>query len=134
MGFILSIILWALRPIATLATFIVVFFTHAKKRGYWRVINEYWFENALDGDIYSNHAYRTLWNLIFRNKHGYKFGVRGETISSALGKNQRDKTLTWFGWFMVGVLWVADLRWLWKKTRKNYIESGGHCLMSIKDN
>ena len=39
---------------------------------------------------------------------GYQFGVIGETISSALGKNQRDKTLTTTGKILVFILDFLD--------------------------
>ena len=43
---------------------------------------------------FGNRNYRTLWNDIFKKPEGYKFGVDGEMMSSALGKNEVDKTLT----------------------------------------
>ena len=45
-------------------------------------------------DIWANFEFRTLWNTKLRIDGGYEFGKTGETISSALGKNERDKTLT----------------------------------------
>ena len=59
-----------------------------------------------------------------RLKNGYKFGNVNETISSALGKNQRDKTLSWFGWLIVYILWAIDYKY-WKK--------GGHSMNSIME-
>jgi len=38
----------------------------------------------------------------------YKFGDVRETISSALGKNQRDKTLTLFGKLVCNILNFLD--------------------------
>ena len=58
-----------------------------------------------------------LW-FLFKTKDGYKFGNFNETISSALGKNQRDKTLTKCGKILVSILDFLD---------KN------HCQKSIKD-
>jgi hypothetical protein len=133
MGFILSIIAYCLFGIVALVNFPVVMIKYVKKHGFFRVMNDYWFTNALELDIFGNYTYRTTWNVLFRKNNGYKFGRRGETISSVLGKNQRDKTLTIVGWIMVGILWVADIRWIKKSTRKNYIQSSGHCLMSIKE-
>jgi len=49
---------------------------------------------------------------------GYEFGKTGETISSALGKNQRDNTLTNCGKILVTILDFLD---------KN------HCKKSIKE-
>ena len=47
---------------------------------------------ALDG--FANRNYRTFWNSYLIKETGYKFGVEGEMISSALGKNEVDKTLS----------------------------------------
>ena len=62
-----------------------------------------------------------MWKLIcniMRLRNGYKFGNVNETISSALGKNQRDKTLSWFGKIICLILDTLD---------KN------HCKKSIND-
>ena len=56
-----------------------------------------------------------LFNKVLINEKGYRFGDIRETISSVLGKNQRDKTLTKTGKVLV---WVLD---------KN------HCEKSIED-
>ena len=58
-----------------------------------------------------------LW-FLFKTKDGYKFGNFNETISSALGKNERDKTLSKTGKLLVKILDFLD---------KN------HCIKSIKE-
>lgn len=78
----------------------------------------YWLSSALSLDIYANREFRTLWNKYLRTKDGYKFGVNGETISSALGKNERDGTLTETG---------KKLVWILNKLDDN------HCMKSIDD-
>ena len=55
-------------------------------------------------DIFANREFRALWNEVLRTELGYEFGIIGETISSALGKNQRDGTLTNNGKALVWVL------------------------------
>ena len=45
-------------------------------------------------DVFAGRNYRTLWNETLITKDGYKFGVEGETMSSTLGKNEIDNTLT----------------------------------------
>jgi hypothetical protein len=70
--------------------------------------NGYWLSSALSLDKYTNREFRTLWNKYLRTKDGYKFGVDGETISSALGKNQRDGTLTKTGKRLVYLLNKLD--------------------------
>ena len=61
---------------------------------------------ALNIDIFANQEFRATFNKYFRKSNGYKFGATGETISSALGKNQRDNTLTRLGRV---ICWVLDL-------------------------
>lgn len=117
MGFLLAIIarilfvlIWILNPI-------FVFIKNIHKRAFWEVQNKHWFTDALELDIYGNYACRTTWNIILQ-RNGYGFGNKGETISSALGKNQRDKTLTGFG---------KVLCWILDRIDRN------HCANSIKD-
>ena len=110
-------------PVA-LINFLVVMYKNINTFGFWKSMNKFWFENALEVDILMNYHFRTLWNVVFRKTGGYRFGKEGETISSALGKNQLDKTLSWFGWLIVGALYVIDVQY-WGK--------GGHCLNSIEE-
>ncbi|PIE50749.1 MAG: hypothetical protein CSA38_01925 [Flavobacteriales bacterium] len=49
---------------------------------------------ALALDVFAGRNYRSLWNRTLITPNGYKFGVDGETMSSTLGKNQLDGTLT----------------------------------------
>lgn len=64
----------------------------------------YWKETAKNIDIWANREFRATWNALLRTEGGYKFGVEGETISSALGKNERDGTLTKRGKQLVKLL------------------------------
>lgn len=66
--------------------------------------NKYFFECALAVDVLGNTMGQHLWNLVFIEQRGYKFGERAETISSVLGKNQRDGTLLFLGSFTVFIL------------------------------
>lgn len=101
---ILFLIAWILiLPITIINYFLV------RDKGYFR-------STALNMDIWANREFRTLWNKILRTEQGYKFGVVGETISSALGKNERDNTLTKTGKVLV---------WILNKIDKN------HCIKSI---
>ena len=56
--------------------------------------------------------------LLIKSESTNKFGTLDETVSSVLGKNQKEKTLTKAGWWLVGVL---------DKIEKD------HCLKSIKN-
>lgn len=67
------------------------------------------FDNALAIDIFGNEYYETFWNWAFRRKNGYAFGAKGETISVAMAKNMRLKTLSNFGWFCAFFINVADV-------------------------
>lgn len=49
---------------------------------------------AMALDAFAGENYRTFWNLYLKKEEGYNFGVHGEMISSALGKNEHDKTLS----------------------------------------
>lgn len=108
---IIGFILFALAVILLLPLTIINFFLVEVKKGYF-------FSTALNLDIWSNREFRTLWNKCLRLDNGYKFGKEDETISSALGKNERDKTLTKTGKILV---------WLLDKLEKN------HCKKSIKE-
>ena len=81
------------------------------KKGYFR-------SSAITIDKLANREFRTLWNKKLRTESGYKFGAENETISSALGKNQRNKTLTKTGEKLVKAL--------------DFFEEN-HCLNSINN-
>lgn len=58
----------------------------------------YWKQTAINIDKFGNREFRALWNdalLTFDSKH--KFGIESETISSVLGKNYTEETLTNYG-------------------------------------
>lgn len=78
--------------------------------------HSYFFECAFAVDILGNVMGQHLWNFIFIKNEGYKFGNRRETMSSVLGKNQRNNTLRWCGKTIVLILELFE---------KN------HCLISI---
>lgn len=73
---------------------------------------------GLAKDILGNITGRYLFNDLLRKKDGYPFGRKFETISSALGKNQRINKLTFAGKYLC---WVLD------KLDKD------HCKKSIYD-
>lgn len=110
MGFFLFIIASILWLPLTLLNWIAV----AYKYG---ISNEYFKQTAIDIDKFGNRNFRTLLNLTLQ-KDGYKFGNINETISSALGKNQRDNKLTNTGRIICKILDTLD---------KN------HCQKSIKE-
>ena len=111
MNLLLFLVAWLLIPPLTIWNLIVVYRKNGSVKGYFR-------GTALSLDIWANKEFRTLWNTQLRIAGGYKFGKENETISSALGKNQRDKTLTICGKILVAILDFLD---------KN------HCQKSIKE-
>ena len=106
LGFILYIIAYIFYLPLSIINFLIV----KNKGGYFK-------SSAITIDKLANREFRTLWNKILKNKNGYLFGAEDETISSALGKNQRDNTLSKTGNLLVKIL--------------NTLEKN-HCLKSIK--
>ena len=90
MGIILYIIATIFWIILTPINWIIVSFKHGLSNSYFK-------ETAIDIDKFGNRNFRAFLNATMRVTGGYPFGNVNETISSALGKNQRDKTLSWFG-------------------------------------
>ena len=64
----------------------------------------YWQSTAKNIDIWANKEFRATWNAKLIIPSGYKFGIEGETISSALGKNELMGTLTKEGKILVKIL------------------------------
>lgn len=62
-----------------------------------RGMSAYFFQLAVSVDQLGNVMMQHLLNTLWIKKGGYPFGNRDETISSALGRNKQDKTLTGFG-------------------------------------
>lgn len=94
MGVVLFILAYVIFLPLSLINYIVV----EKKKGYF-------LSSAINLDIFANREFRTLWNKTLRKENGYAFGKVGETISSALGKNQIKMTLTTTGKCLV---WILD--------------------------
>ena len=111
MNLLLFLVAWILILPLTVWNLIIVNRKHGNTKGYFR-------STALSIDIWANREFRTLWNTKLRINGGYEFGKENETISSALGKNQRDGTLTKKGKTLVAILDFLD---------KN------HCENSIKE-
>ena len=78
-------------------------FKGVKKRG----IKNIFLTLALLIDINGNVVCEELFNDKLKTKEGYSFGRSGETISSVLGKNQIDGTLTRTGNILANLLdWI----------------------------
>ena len=97
-------------PLTIINYFVVVFTSKDHARKYFRT-------TAVNLDKFGNREFRTLWNLTLRKENGYEFGNINETISSVLGKNQRNGTLSKCGKVLVWILDTID-----KNHCKNSIE------------
>ena len=111
MGILLYIIATILWVIITPINWFIVCIKHG-------LSNAYFLETAVDIDKFGNRNFRTFLNVTMKIKGGYMFGNVNETISSALGKNQRDGTLTVLGKALAFVLDKID---------------PNHCLKSIDE-
>ncbi len=107
MGLILYITAYILLLPMTIINFFVVW-----NKGYFK-------STAISIDIFANREFRASWNKFLRKPNGYSFGKLNETISSALGKNQRDGNLTKTGKILCWILDTIDKE---------------HCKKSINDN
>lgn len=94
--FFLFILAWVLMPPLTLINYAIV-----RSDGYF-------LSTAASIDIWANREFRTLWNATLIKKGGYHFGLQGETISSVLGKNKRDNTLSKTGKILANILDKID--------------------------
>jgi hypothetical protein len=83
----------------------------------FKTINNYFYQTAVDIDRFGNRNFRTLWNATLQ-KNGYRFGNINETISSALGKNKINNTLTTAGKVLCFILDTLD---------------ENHCIKSIQN-
>jgi len=114
--FIVSIILGILLFIPSVFHLILSFF---KYKDVSRRINYYFLNSAVSIDIMLNSLFSNMLNDYFIKRGGYYFGMQGETVSSALGKNYLLGKLTTLGKGLVGVL--------------NLIQKD-HCILAVKDN
>lgn len=96
MGVILFLIAYVLFLPMTFINFLTV-----RKKGYFK-------STAVNIDIFANREFRATWNKHLITFGGYKFGKEGETISSALGKNKKQGTLTKTGNILCKVLDFID--------------------------
>jgi len=74
----------------------------------FRGLGTYLLRIAVSIDQLGNVLMSHLLNLLWTKKHGYKFGNRDETISSAIGRNKQLGTLTAFGRFIDKILDMID--------------------------
>ncbi len=111
---------FALMPFSLVFTII----RSIKKEGVYKALFDFFFIIGKGIDQTSNGSYKHVLNgLMLKDISNYHaFGSEDETISSVLGRNQQYRTLSWFGWLWVLILWLIDVRYWFK---------GGHCKNSI---
>ena len=102
-------------PVGLLLTFFVNLYKR-RWRFSFRRLDQQFLSIATSIDASGNVVCKDLFNLILKQKKGYEFGNRKETISSVLGKNKRDNTLTGLGESVAFILDKID---------------PNHCLKSI---
>lgn len=105
---ILSIFLSAILYPTALIISILKAFWKRKFFGAFKNFDNQMLAIATSIDASGNVVCLDLFNMTLITKNGYKFGNRKETISSALGKNQRDGTLTIVGTVLCEVLDFID--------------------------
>ena len=108
----LSVVLLPLGIIWTVGEIIVRIFSSSQKKSAFT--KSIWFLTAtlhslaLWLDQIGNAVCRDMFNRLLIEEDGYKFGKVQETISSVLGKNERDWTLSLGGLLLVILLDVID--------------------------
>lgn len=113
LGILLAVILFPFGVIAAILTMII-------KRCNGEAWYTYFYRIALGIDMLGNTVCGDLFNItLIHYSTGYHFGLDGETISSAIGKNVEKGTLTWTG---------KALNALLNKIQKN------HSILSIDTN
>jgi len=103
LAFVSLIMAVFLFPLGLLITFVINLYKRRWKFSFKRLYRQFL---SIATSVYTsgNVICKDLFNLILIEKGGYQFGNRKETISSALGKNLSDNTLTKAGKFVVFVL------------------------------
>ncbi len=102
--FLISIVLFiTTTPIGFLYGFFYRLFTDFLKG-----LGGYFLEIAVSIDQLGNVVMQHILNLLWIKRKGYKFGNRDKTISSVLGKNQEENTLSGFGKLIVSILDTID--------------------------
>lgn len=105
---ILSIILSAVLYPPALAISLFKAFWKRRFIGAFKNFDNQMLAIATSIDASGNVVCVDLFNITLIKRNGYKFGNRKETISSALGKNQRDETLTIAGTVLCAILDFID--------------------------
>ncbi|MEI7510103.1 MAG: hypothetical protein WCJ62_11645 [Flavobacterium sp.] len=105
MGFLLFIIATILKLTLFPLLYLIGAITSIVKGGF----NQWNLDLAIAKDQYGNALGKYVWNGLLITKHSkHLFGNIDETISSVIGKNKRDRTLTFLGIFVENILEAID--------------------------
>lgn len=126
MGFILSLIAIFLLLIVHIIDYTVSLVYDVKHRKWYKLVDKRNYNKAFRLDVFANYQYADFWNLLFSKKgDNYKFGRKGETLSSCFGKKQLERSLSWIGSLFLIIINVIDYtKWF----------KGGHCFAAIMSN
>lgn len=102
-----AIVLFVLLAPFGILTAIVLLFIKDSREQFSR-FSDYPYGIAHTIDILGNIICGDLFNMTLIKHGGYRFGVRTETISSALGKNKQTNTLTGLGKLIANTLDTID--------------------------
>lgn len=108
MGYILYIVaslLWL--PLSAI-NLVIVLIKNTNSRGFLKTMNNFFMSTAVDIDKFGNRNFRTVLNTVMIKDSKSLFGNWNETISSVLGKNQRDGSLTKSGRALCTLLDLLD--------------------------
>jgi hypothetical protein len=122
MGFLLSYIALILFTFIYLLDEVIIMIFEVRDRKWWKLVSKKKYGKAFKVDVFANELFPTTWKVFLSWNGGYKFGRKGETLSSCFGKKKLEKTLSWIGLFWYYLLYILDYT-TWRK--------GGHCIASI---
>lgn len=126
MGFVLSLLAITLMFITHIVDYFVSLFYDVKNRKWFKLVDKRNFKKAFRVDVFANYQYSDFWNLIWSKKgDNYKYGRKGETLSSVFGKKQLEQSLSIIGWFFLILINLIDVSKWFKR---------GHCIASIMTN
>ena len=121
-GIILSTLVKIVGVLLSPFNLLSVFWLERNTRSFLKTINKYSLNDAIETDIFLHYNLRSLWSVIL-GKRGYEYGIYLETLSSAMGKKAKERTLSIFGWIVFVVVVVDFTTWF----------KGGHFNDSIDD-
>ena len=127
MQVLLFVVALSLTILLSIPALIHTIFGAIRRKGKSEYVLQSFFAGAHALDVFGNVAYATFLNDWFIRKGGYHYGRRGETISSATGKNWVAGKLTWMGLGLCGLLNWIDTDHCWK-----YIERDASWVGIIK--